>query len=313
VTPSRSPGVKEGRLLRRDMRPLLVLMIPAVAIIVIVDLAPVLIGVINSFRLLAFSTLGHWVTAPWLGFQNYSEALSGGGGLTDSGLHATWQSIQFSVITTVIALPIGVLAAGTVAVRTSPLTRVIRAVYLIPFSLPLFSTAFLWRMIFQPGTGLLDWLRRGLGLGDGPNRLLVGQHSFAALVASDVWFAWGFIYLFALAGLQSIDPDVYEAAVLDGAGRWQRFRYITYPGIAKLLAVAVVLSTISHYNDFTLPYVMFGSTPPSSVDVLPVLTYQAGFSLYNFGLSDAVAVIGLITLLIPILAYIWIIVGKERR
>ncbi len=298
---------------RRDMRPLLILMIPAVIIILIVDLAPVLLGIWFSTRHLAFSTLSNWVTAPWTGFQNYFEALTGGAGLSVSALQATGQSIAFAVITTAIALPIGVLAAATVATRASRATRWIRALYLIPFALPLFSTAYLWRMILLPHSGLLDILRRTFGLGDDSNRLLVGQGSFWALVLVDVWFAWGFIYLFALAGFQSVDSELYESAELDGATRWQKFRYVSYPGLRKLLALAIVLSTVSHYNDFTLPYVLFGSSPPPEVQLLPTLTYQAGFSTYNFGLADAIAVIGLVTILAPMLIYIWMIFSGDRR
>ena len=294
------------------MRPLLILMIPAIIVIVIVDLIPVLIGIMFSFRFLAFSTLSNWLAAPWVGLRNYIDAATGGAGLNISALQATGQSVEFSLVTTALALPIGVIAATTVVTRTSRWTKIIRAVYLIPFALPLFSTAYLWRMILLPNSGLLDILRRDLGLGDKANQLLVGQGSFEALVVVDLWFAWGFVYLFALAGMQSVQPELYEAAELDGATRWQKFRYVTFPGLRKLLALAIVLSTVSHYNDFTLPYVLFGSSPPPGVELLPVITYQAGFGTFNFGLADAIAVIGLLTLLIPILIYIWMIFRGER-
>lgn len=301
---------KHDTLYRRDLRPLLLLMIPLVLLILVIDLVPIAIALINSFRLLAFSTLAHWVEAPWIGTRNYVEAVTGGGGLSISALQATWQSLAFSVLTTVISLPVGVLAAMTVVRRTSRSTRLIRVLYILPFALPLFSTAYLWRMILLPGTGLLDGLRKVLGLGDTANRFLLGDHSFLVFVFVDLWFAWGFIYLFALAGQQNIPIELYEAADIEGANWWQKFRYVTYPGIRRLLAVATVLSIVNHYNDFTLPYVLFGQSPPPEVNVLPVLTYEAGFSVYNFGLADAIAVIGLLTILVPIIIYIWMIFRK---
>jgi multiple sugar transport system permease protein len=295
------------------MRPLLILMIPAVLVIAVVDLAPVLLGIWFSTERLAFSTLAHWASAPSAGVQNYREALTGGAGLSVSALRATATSVAFAVITTAIAVPIGVLAAATVITRVSRATRWLRVIYLIPFALPLFSSAYLWRMILFPNSGLLDEVRRNIGLGTGANRLLVGQYSFWALVLVDVWFAWGFIYLLALAGFQSIDAELYESAALDGATRWHRLRYVAYPSLRKLLALAIVLSTISHYNDFTLPYVLFGSSPPPSVQVLPTLTYAAGFSTFNFGLADAIAVIGLVTILVPMLVYIWMVFSGGHR
>lgn len=301
----------DGALFRRDLRPLVLMMIPAALVLIIIDLAPAIIGVINSFRLLAFSTLEHWFSAPWLGLRNYREALDGGGGLSVSGLSATWHSLEYSILTTLLALVVGVLAALSVSRRTSSATPVLRALYLVPTALPLFTSSYLWYSILLPKTGLLDVFRHAVGLGNTPNRFLVGGHSFAALVGVDLWLAWGFIYLFALAGLQSIPRELYEAAEIDGATRVQKFRYITYPGIRKLLAVGAVLSTFGHYNDFTLPYILFGAAPPTGVAVLPTTSYAAAYSIYNFGLADAVAVIGVIAIIIPVIVYIrYVFSGK---
>ena len=301
----------DGALFRRDLRPLVLMMIPAALVLIIIDLAPAIIGVINSFRLLAFSTLEHWFSAPWLGLRNYREALDGGGGLSVSGLSATWHSLEYSILTTLLALVVGVLAALSVSRRTSSATPVLRALYLVPTALPLFTSSYLWYSILLPKTGLLDVFRHAVGLGNTPNRFLVGGHSFAALVGVDLWLAWGFIYLFALAGLQSIPRELYEAAEIDGATRAQKFRYITYPGIRKLLAVGAVLSTFGHYNDFTLPYILFGAAPPTGVAVLPTTSYAAAYSIYNFGLADALAVIGVIAIIIPVIVYIrYVFSGK---
>lgn len=297
-------GRVPDRLFRRDLRVLLFLMVPAVVVVVAIDLAPMIIGVVNSFRFLAFSTLSHWIDAPWIGLRNYREALSGSAGLAVSGWNAIWHSLEYAVLTTLLALVIGVLAALTVARKTSRATPLIRSLYLIPTALPLFTSSYLWYTILLPRTGLLDIFRSHVGLGHSANRLLVGQHSFATLVFVDLWFAWGFIYLFALAALQGISAELYEAAEIDGATRWQKFRFVTYPGIRKLLAVGAVLSTFGHYNDFTLPYVLFGQSPPPGVAVLPTTTYDAAYSIFNFGLADALAAAGVVAIVVPMVIYI---------
>lgn len=311
-TRPRVKRAKDDALFRRDIRPLMWLMIPTALAVIVIDLLPVLIGVYNSFRRLAFSTLEHWMSAPWLGLTNYRQAIHGQGGMTVSAPTAVWHSLEYSVLTTALALVVGVTAALTVVSRTSRATPIIRSIYLIPTAIPLFSSAYLWYTILLPSTGLFDVLRRDLGMGHAANRLLAGDHSLLVLIFVDLWLAWGFIYLFALAGLQGIRQELYEAAYIDGASPWLRFRYVTYPGLRKVLASAAVLSTFGHYNNFTLPYVLFGQSPPPGVAVLPTATYQTAYSIYNFGLADAVAVIGLIVIIIPVLVYVKYVFSARR-
>lgn len=290
----------------------MLLMLPGVLLLVVVDLFPLILGVLSSFRLLALSTLEHWTSAPWVGLENFREAVDGGGGLLVSAGRAIAQSLEFSIIATALALVIGTVAALTVGSRRSTGSRVLRALYLVPMALPLFTSAYLWRMILLPYDGLLDIVRGYFGF-HAASRFLVGNHSFGALVFIDVWVAWGFVYLFALAAMQSIPAALYEAAVVDGANGWQKFRYVVYPQIRKTLAVAAVLSTLNHFNDFTLPYVVFGATPPSGVALVPTTTYETAYSVYNFGLADAMAVLGVIAIIVPLGVYIWYMFGAPRR
>jgi multiple sugar transport system permease protein len=299
-------------LYHRDLRPLLYLLLPFVVLLLVVDVAPLVLGVISSMLRLNIRTLKSWTSAPFAAGVNYHQAVSGHGGLALSGLQAMWQTVEFAVIATVIALPVGVLGALTVSQSRSRATTIVRAIYILPVAMPLFSTAFVWRMILFPSTGLLDQVR-GLFGGTPSNHLLIGGHSFAVFVGVDVWFAWGFIYLFALAGLQSISHELYEAAAIDGARSWQKFRYIVAPALSRVMLVAVVLSTLNHYNNFTLPFVLFGTAPPPGVITVPLATYLAGFSLFNFGLADAVAIVGLIGIVVPILVYVWIAGGSRMR
>lgn len=302
---------RRDSLYARDMRPLLWLLLPFGILLVIVDAAPLVLGVVSSFKELNLHTLQFYFQAPWSPGRNYGQAASGGGGLPISGLVATWQTVEYSILATVIALPLALMAALTVSERRSRATTVARIIYMLPAALPLFSTGFVWRMLLSPGFGLLDQFRKFAGLGTHPNTLLIGGHSFATLVGVDVWFAWAFIYLFALAGLQSIRRELYEAATIDGASGWQKFRYVVWPSLQRVLLVATVLSTINHYNDFTLPFVLFGNSPPSGAIIVPVETYLAGFSLFNFGLADALALIGFVGIVVPLLAYVALVGGTK--
>jgi multiple sugar transport system permease protein len=107
-----------------------------------------------------------------------------------------------------------------------------------------------------------------------------------------------------LAGLQSIPADVYDAADVDGANAWQKLTSIVLPQLRHILGLALLLSTLNHFNNFTLPFVMFGTPPPVQADVLPLNIYVSSFQLFNFGLGGAMSVITLIIMLIPGLLYI---------
>ena len=132
------------------------------------------------------------------------------------------------------------------------------------------------------------------------------------MVMADVWAAWPFIYLMTLAGLQQIPDDLYEATAVDGAGRWRSFVSITLPLLRPILSLAVLLSTISHFNTFTLPFVMFGTPPPAQVDVLPLNVYVTSFQLFNLGEGAAMSLVTLLVMLIPAIFYIRIVRMGEQ-
>jgi multiple sugar transport system permease protein len=248
-------------------------------------------------------TLRSWIHAPWVGFANYVNSFIEGNIVGDSTLVSLGVSLGFSILTTVIITPIGVLAALTV--NTPYRGRgVVRALYLIPYVIPTFVTALVWRMMFLNKSGLVDRFLAGIHVASINTYWLLGPNSFWAMVIADVWASWPFIYIMVLAGLQSIPADMYDAASVDGANAWQRLTRIVLPQLRSILGLALLLSTLNHFNNFTLPFVMFGTPPPVQVDVLPLNIYVSSFQLFNFGLGGAMSVITLIIMLIPGILYI---------
>src|SRR5699024_7096461 len=110
--------------------------------------------------------------------------------------------------------------------------------------------------------------------------------------------------LLTLAGLQTIPTELYDASAVDGVGWWQKIRHVVLPGVRGPLLLALLLSTIHHFNEFTLPYVLFGSPAPDAVNVLPVSIYTTSFQIFRFGLGAAMAVVTLIIVMIPALFYL---------
>lgn len=279
------------------------LMWPSVLLLVVIIGIPLLIAIYISFLSLDQYTLRSWIYAPWVGLSNYVTALTSGNVIGASALVSLGVSLAFSLLTTLLITPIGILAALTV--NTSYRGRtLVRSLYLIPYVIPTFVTALVWRQMFLNGTGLVDRFLAAIHVANINTYWLLGPNSFWAMVIADVWASWAFIYIMVLAGLQSVSHDIYEAADMDGANGWQKLTQIVLPQLRHILGLALLLSTLNHFNNFTLPFVLFGTPPPIQADVLPLNIYVSSFQLFNFGLGGAMSVITLIIMLIPGFLYI---------
>ena len=276
---------------------------PSVLLLVVIIGIPLLIAIYISFLNLDQYTLKSWIQAPWVGLANYVTALTAGNVIGASALTSLGVSVGFSLLTTLFITPIGILAALTVNTQYRGRTFV-RSLYLVPYVIPTFVTALVWRQMFLNGTGLVDRFLAGIHVANINTYWLLGPNSFWAMVIADTWASWAFIYIMVLAGLQSISHDHYEAADIDGASSWQKLTRVVLPQLRHILGLALLLSTLYHFNNFTLPFVLFGTPPPPQADVLPLNIYVSSFQLFNFGLGGAMAVITLIIMLIPGFMYI---------
>lgn len=279
------------------------LMAPAILLLLVLVIIPFFISIYTSFTTLNQYTITQWLHAPWAGLGNYVTALTQGNALGASALQSTVVSILFSVTTTAIITPIGVTAALLVN-RPFRGRSWVRALFLIPYVIPVFVNAIAWRLLFMNNGGLIDTILAALHLGSQNTYWLIGPNSFWAMVIADVWASWPFIYLMALAGLQGIPAELYESASIDGASAIAGFFRITLPMLRPILGLAVLLSTLNHFNNFTLPYIMFGTPPPPQADVLPLNVYVTSFQTFNFGLGAAMSLITLVLMMIPAVFYI---------
>jgi multiple sugar transport system permease protein len=276
---------------------------PAALLFCLIVGVPLAIVGWTSFLGVDASTLAHWATAPFVAFGNFAAALTGPNTLGVSALRSFVISLEFSVLATALATPIGLLAALSVYHRFRG-RALLRSVYLVPYAIPAFVVALVAQIVFLNQYGPLDRILAALHLAPVTTYWLIGPNAFWAMTATEVWAVWPFIYLLLLAGLQSIGKDQLEAATVDGAGWWPRLRRIVLPQLRGVYALAALLSTLFHFGNFTLPFVMFGSTPPASVDVLPVNIYLRAFSSFDFGIASATAILNIAILAIPAAVYL---------
>jgi multiple sugar transport system permease protein len=279
------------------------LLSPSLFLLAVIVFVPMVFAFYISLTGLNQNTIGDWTRAPFVGLQHYLDGLDPRGPLAPSFYSSIKASVIFSVATTLFNLPIGVGAAlllnGHLRGRTF-----LRAVMLLPYIIPTFVNGILWRLVFMTDTGIADQLMAALHLGSRDTFWLIGPRSLWALILADVWASWPFIYLMALAALQTIPADVYDAAKIDGATPIRTFRSITLPLIAPTLGLGIALSTINHFNNFALPFVMFGPTPPDEVNVLPLNIYVNSFITFNLGLGAAMSVVALVIMLTPAVIYL---------
>jgi multiple sugar transport system permease protein len=274
------------------------LVAPAIALLALLVVLPVGLDVYISFRDVIISTLRHWLTAPWAGIQNYVQAISSPSPLSDSFTQSLVISVTFSIVTTLISAPIGFIAALSVNHRFRG-RALFRSLFLVPYVIPVFVTGFVARLMFQNGTGLIDRVLGATHLASQNTYWLLGPNTFWALVISDVWLSWPFIYIMTLAGLSSVPIELYDAADLDGAGNMSKIRHVVLPQLRSLLWLALLLSTIYHFGSFTLPFILFGNAPPAQANVLPVDIYFRAFTSFQYGIAAATAVFTLAIMVVP--------------
>ena len=152
------------------------------------------------------------------------------------------------------------------------------------------AVALVWRYIYHPQYGLLNALLGHLGIG--PIDWLGNPHwAMPAIILLSVWKNFGYNMLVFLAGLSSIPEELYEAAALDGAGAWHRFRHITLPMLGPTFVFVGVVTMIASFQIFSEPYVMTQGGPLKSTTTLVLLMYEQGFRWWRLGLSAAIAVV----------------------
>lgn len=301
VLPTAAPGGQGRRAPTRPNkhhaaggRPLW-LMAPTLILLTLVIVVPFLLAVYIGFLDLDQYSLRDWISAQFIGFANYSEAFQ-----VSQLLYSVWISLAFAVLTTVIITPLGLFAA--LAVNTKFRGRgAVRSLFLVPYVIPSFVTATVWRFVLRPD-GVFNEILAKIGIDGG--QWLIGTKAFWALVIVDVWASWPFVYMMCIAGLQAIPSELYEAADVDGVTWQKKIRYVVLPQIRNQLLLGLLLSTLAHFNNFTLPFVLLGTPAPDSALTLPVNIYQTSFQSFRFGLGSAMSVISLILMIVPAVFYL---------
>ena len=205
-----------------------------------------------------------------------------------------WNAVFFSVFYTGIAT-IGKFGLGLwLALLLNnhlPLKSFLRAIILLPWIVPTVLSAIAFWWIYDPQFSIISWLLIELGLRDtNVDFINTAWPARWSLIWANIWRGIPFVAISLLAGLQTIPPSLYEAALLDGSSAWQRFRYITFPMLLPILAIVMTFSIIFTFTDFQLVYAITRGGPVNSTHLLATLAFQLGIPGGQLGEGAAIAV-----------------------
>lgn len=217
---------------------------------------------------------------------------------------AAINNIIWAVVTVVVPVVLGLTLAVILngKVRGKPFLRLI---FYTPAVLPLVSVASIWGWLYNPQYGAINAFLRAVGL-DSLAQPWLGQDStaLAATMVAAIWLRIGFPMLLYLAALQSISPDLYEAATVDGAGKWQQFWHITMPGLKAAHYVVIALSVIDSFKVFDLIYAMTYGGPGTATQVMGTWMYFNVFQYNQAGYGTAIAVVITVVAIVVSIPYV---------
>jgi multiple sugar transport system permease protein len=284
---------------QRERRFALALLAPALAVLLLVTTAPLVYLLWASLQRLDMSM-------PWLqgfaGLANYQKM---------GADPRFWNSLVLTLVYTSSTVVLQVLVGLSLALLVLQIPRgqaLLRIAAILPIVLAPVVVGLFWRtLVLAPDFGLVDLVTRTLGLGS-HNWLGDPQLALISVIAIHTWQWTPFAFLVLLATLATLPPDIYEAARLDRAGAWQRFRHITLPLIRPAVVMVVILRTMTALSAFAAIFAATGGGPGSATEILNLYAYRTSFTELNIGYGAALA-----TVLLALTMAVSLLLFRRRR
>lgn len=246
-----------------------------------------------------------WLGRPFVGLANYGEILAD---------RRFWEALGHTALFTAASVTLEILLGLGLALAMNRAFRgrgLVRAAVLVPWAIPTVVAALLWRFLFDSQAGIVNallaepivWFNRA-------------ATAWVPVILADVWKTTPFVALLLLAGLQNIDPAVYEAAEVDGAGAWRRLWNVTLPLLKPALLVALIFRTLDAFRVFDLVYVLTGGGPGTATEPIALYTFNTFFANLRFGYGAALSVIVFLVTFLLAMLYVrglGVSLGGEER
>jgi multiple sugar transport system permease protein len=292
------PAVAGPPPLRRHRRPKTPYLLIAPTVLLLAGLLAYPMGTVFYYSLQHFN-----VTRPWAdGFAGLDNLRTM---LFDDPVF--WQSLRFSVSWVAVEVGLQLLFGLGLALIVNETFRgrsVARSLVFSPWAVSGVLTTGIWILLYSPSTGIFRLLS-DFGIGSGSTSVLGNPSTvFSAVVVAELWRGVPFFAILLLAGLQTIPPDLYEAAHVDGAGRWRRFVHVTLPHLRDVIVLSTLLRAVWEFNNVDLIYTLTGGGPAHQTTTLPVYIARTAVDSHDFGYGSALTMAGFAILLLFSVLYL---------
>jgi multiple sugar transport system permease protein len=244
-------------------------------------------------------------TSKFVGLENFRRLLSD---------DVFWLSLRHSIVLTVVVvvlqLVLGLILASAMK-QDLPGMGLFKSIIMASWVIPVAATVIMFKFMAQPDIGLINIILRSVGL-ENLNRYWFGDinAAFPFIMILHLWRNVPFYGVAFLAAMQAVPKSFYEAAEIDGANAWERFRHITLPGIRDMIVVMVTIHVLWTFNNFDFVYLATGGGPVNATDVLPVYVYRQSWTSYTIGYASSMGSIMFLILMVYFVVYIRLF---ERR
>ncbi len=278
---------------------------PAMLSILVFFLVPVIAALLMSFTDFDIYSLGNIQYAQFVGFSNYAAIFND---------PLFWTAIKNTFYFVILGGPLSIVVSLFAAVLlNSKLIKfkgIFRLVYFMPVVTTLVAVSVLWRFIYQPRFGMLNYILSFIGI-KGIDWLGNPNWAMPAIILMAVWKNFGYNMIIFIAGLQNIPEYLYEAAEIEGASGWAKFKKITLPMLAPTTLFISIITMIGYFQLFAEPYIMTQGGPLNSTLSIVLYMYQEGFRWWNMGYAAALAFI--LFFIILIISLIQLKVQRESN
>lgn len=278
---------------------------PALTAIFVFFFIPVISAFVISFTDFDIYAIGNYSKFRFTGLDNYIK-------LFENPLF--WKALKNTFLFVLVSGPLSIaVSLGAALLLNSKLVRfkgIFRLVYFMPVVTTLVAVSIVWRFIYHPGFGLLNYGLSFIGIGKID---WLGDPNWAmpSIIILSIWKNFGYNMIIFIAGLQNIPEELYEAAHIEGANGWQRFTKITLPMLAPTTIFITIITMIGYFQLFAEPYIMTQGGPLDSTLSIVLYMYQEGFRWWNMGYSSSIAFVLFVIILAGTLLQMWYQKRKE--
>jgi arabinogalactan oligomer/maltooligosaccharide transport system permease protein len=273
---------------------------PAMIGMMVLAFFPFGYGILLSFSGQTVLNVSEPLSELMVGFQNYVSIL-GDFNLFETTAERTvinYQNFYWTMFITVcwtisnvtVGVTLGVLLALTLNTKGLKYTNIYRVLLILPWAIPNYITALIWKGMFHQQFGVINQAIQMFG-GSSVAWFDGVFSSFMTGLITNGWLSFPFMMVITLGALQSIPADLYEAATIDGASRWQQFRHVTLPSLKPTLIPAIIISVVWTFNMFNVIYLVSGGAPAGANEILITKSYKIAFEEYRYGYAAAYSVV----------------------